>query len=350
MPESLKNEKGLAFILVVWVLVLLIALGTEFAFSMRTEVNTTRNYKEDRETYFLAKAGIQLAMAELLQKASFHSITPEKGYIIGKPATSAKDQEEAQPTSIFSQKTEDSNSEETEEEIYESVREDIPLGQGTITYEIDDENGKLNLNNVSREILVKALELNGLEQGSERDGIADSILDWIDPDDNHRLNGAENDYYLSQFPPYRAKNGPLDSLEELLRVKGMSKELLYGDTQYDEAEDKEGLRPGLMRFFTVYNTPFFNPNTASLEVLKASFPTEKVQEILEAKEEKGFYGFTISSHFKIRATGKLDGSETRHTITAVLEKVGTDEKAKMLVRYWRDNDVSYQPADTFESN
>ena len=125
MPESLKNEKGLAFILVVWVLVLLIALGTEFAFSMRTEVNTTRNYKEDRETYFLAKAGIQLAMAELLQKASFHSTTPEKGYIIGKPATSAKDQEEAQPTSIFSQKTEDSNSEETEEEIYESVREDI---------------------------------------------------------------------------------------------------------------------------------------------------------------------------------------------------------------------------------
>ena len=85
MPESLKNEKGLAFILVVWVLVLLIALGTEFAFSMRTEVNTTRNFKEDREAYFLAKAGVQLAMAELLQKASFHSISPEKGYIIGRP-------------------------------------------------------------------------------------------------------------------------------------------------------------------------------------------------------------------------------------------------------------------------
>ncbi|QPJ62925.1 MAG: general secretion pathway protein GspK [Candidatus Nitronauta litoralis] len=332
MPESLKNEKGLAFIIVMWVLVLLIALGTEFAFSMRTEVNTTRNFKEDREAYFLAKGGIQLAMTELLQKARYHSITDEKGFIIGQPEAPPEEGEEA------NQQT--AQEEVPEEAIYETAREDIPLGGGLITYTIEDENGKLNLNRVSREILVKALELNGMEQGSDRDSIADSILDWVDADDNHRLNGAENDYYLSQFPPYHAKNGPLDSLGELLKVKGMTPELLYGDEEYDEAEDKEGLKPGLVRLFTVYNTPYFNPNTAPVEVLRASFPEEKVQDILNAKQEKGYYGFTLSSHFRIKATGSFENSSTRHSIVAVIEKVGTDEKAKMLIRYWKDNDFS----------
>ncbi len=331
MPESLKNERGLAFILVIWVLVLLIALGTEFAFSMRTEVNTTRNFKEDREAYYLAKAGMQLAMTELLQKARYHSITEEKGFIIGQP----------QPTPEPGQQVNQTPEEEVPEDaIYETAREDIPLGAGLITYTIEDENGKLNVNRVSREILIKALEQNGMQQGSDRDEIADSILDWVDEDDNHRLNGAENDYYLSQFPPYHAKNGPLDSLSELLKVKGMTEELLYGDPEYDEAEDKEDLKPGLVRLFTVYNTPFFNPNTASREVLLASFPEAKVQDILAAKEEKGYYGFTLSSHFRIKATGSFENSATRHTILAVMEKVGTDEEAKMLIRYWKDNELT----------
>ena len=58
--------------------------------------------------------------------------------------------------------------------------------------------------------------------------LVDSIMDWRDPDDLHRLNGAENDYYMGQSPPYRCKNGPLDSLEELLLVRGVTPELLFG--------------------------------------------------------------------------------------------------------------------------
>jgi type II secretory pathway component PulK len=45
-----NNESGIALILVLWVMVLLIALSTEFALSMKTEVNTTRNFKEDAES------------------------------------------------------------------------------------------------------------------------------------------------------------------------------------------------------------------------------------------------------------------------------------------------------------
>src|SRR5947207_2464686 len=58
--------------------------------------------------------------------------------------------------------------------------------------------------------------------------IANSILDWIDPDEDTRSNGAENDYYSTLSSPYRCKNGPLDTLEELLLVKGVTPQLLFG--------------------------------------------------------------------------------------------------------------------------
>ncbi|MFQ5483692.1 MAG: hypothetical protein ACE5ER_13150, partial [Nitrospinaceae bacterium] len=94
----------------------------------------------------------------------------------------------------------------------------------------------------------------------------------------------------------------------------------------------------LMRLFTVFNIPFFNPNTAEEEVLSIAYPADKVQEILSARNSKGYYAETLSSHFRVQATGKMNHSETRHTIVAVLEKVGTDETAQLLVRYWKDNE------------
>src|SRR5262249_3878374 len=59
--------------------------------------------------------------------------------------------------------------------------------------------------------------------------VANSILDWLDPDDDPRENGAESETYSGMSPPYRAKNGPLDSVEELLLVKGVTPQLLFGN-------------------------------------------------------------------------------------------------------------------------
>jgi type II secretory pathway component PulK len=60
------------------------------------------------------------------------------------------------------------------------------------------------------------------------DEIADAILDWIDADDNQRPNGAESQYYASLSPPYAPRNGPPVSIEELLLVRGVTPELLFG--------------------------------------------------------------------------------------------------------------------------
>jgi hypothetical protein len=57
---------------------------------------------------------------------------------------------------------------------------------------------------------------------------ADAILDWLDADDDPRDYGTEGAYYRSEEPPYDAKNGPLDSLDELLLIRGVTPQLLFG--------------------------------------------------------------------------------------------------------------------------
>jgi len=325
-----NNESGIALILVLWVLVLLIALGTEFALSMKTEVNTTRNFKEDAETYYLAQAGMTLAKAEILSDAEYHSWTEEKGFIFG-PVDSGNIEDEDNPTPEVP-------SEEEPETPEPPQRTKLPLGKGFIHYSIRDENGKININTASRDVLIKMLSANGIPLGADRDTIVDSILDWIDKDDRHRVNGAESEYYRGLSPPYSAKNGPLDTLEELLKIKGVTPELFYGSEEYKPQESSGAENaPGLARILTVQGVSQFNPNTAERAVLEIMYPESQVDEILEKKEERGWYNQSKSTHFKIEATGKFEHSPTQHTIVAIIEKHPLGDESTMLTRYWNDN-------------
>lgn len=62
--------------------------------------------------------------------------------------------------------------------------------------------------------------------------VADAILDWLDADEEPRPLGAEfDDYYLHLPNPYKPANGPIESIEQLLLVRGVTPQLLFG---YDE--------------------------------------------------------------------------------------------------------------------
>ncbi|GIX03068.1 MAG: general secretion pathway protein GspK [Planctomycetaceae bacterium] len=103
-------------------------------------------------------------------------------------------------------------------------------GQSTVRYGLLDESAKLNLNKLLKLSLTEdqqrdmLLALPGMTEE-----IADALLDWLDEDDNPRLYGVETDYYESLSPGYPCRNGPLTSLEELLLVRGVTPELLYGE-------------------------------------------------------------------------------------------------------------------------
>lgn len=99
-----------------------------------------------------------------------------------------------------------------------------------IRHGIQDESVRLNLNallvieqrfpGAGRQLLMA---LPGMTED-----VADAILDWIDSDDEPREFGCEAEYYLTLDPPYEPKNGPLDTIEELLLVRGVTPELLFG--------------------------------------------------------------------------------------------------------------------------
>lgn len=71
---------------------------------------------------------------------------------------------------------------------------------------------------------------------------ADSILDWIDADDEAREFGAEADYYQRLDKPYSPRNALPESLEELLFVKGVHRDAFYGTGfATDEMLDRRSL-------------------------------------------------------------------------------------------------------------
>jgi len=113
----------------------------------------------------------------------------------------------------------------------------------------------------------------------EAEDLLDALADWIDQDDEERHGGAEEGYYRGRTPPYACRNGPVTTLEELLLVKGMTPELLFGGTGYE----------GLADYITVMgNTGVINLNTAPLPVLQALSPdmTAKLaQELIDFRED-----------------------------------------------------------------
>ena len=106
---------------------------------------------------------------------------------------------------------------------------------------IVSEAGKWNVNSIDPHMLEKVLTACGLEYGTQTTRVANSILDWIDEDDLRRIEGAETPYYMGLEHAYPAKNGPLESIEELLLVQGVDGPLFQGA---DET-------PGLIDFLTV---------------------------------------------------------------------------------------------------
>ncbi len=103
-----------------------------------------------------------------------------------------------------------------------------------------DEGGKLNINSLialdpTGQVLYNAL----MKLPDMTAAIADAIVDWVDADDEARPEGAESSHYLSLPNPIKAKNGPLNSLDELLFVKGIDPYLLYGgDTNRNGVQDE----------------------------------------------------------------------------------------------------------------
>jgi type II secretory pathway component PulK len=139
--------------------------------------------------------------------------------------------------------------------------DDTPSSITPFRFGVIDEGGKININalmkldssgQIAHDMLIN---IPGMTEE-----LVNCILDWIDPDDTPRSSGAENDYYSTLSPPYRCKNGPLDTPEELLLVKGITPPLLLGNDLnrngiLDPGEDDGTgvVNQGLSAYFTCFS-------------------------------------------------------------------------------------------------
>lgn len=254
---TIPSNRGLALIIVMVVITFFSILVAGFSYSMKVETRLARNSGFDSEMDWLGRSGIELAK-----------------YVLGQQRTIPNE-----PYDSLNQKWAggpgNSNS------VLADVRLDnLAIGRGTVSVKITDCERKLNINMADELVLTHALSVIGVE-AVESSSIVGSILDWIDLDDNNHMGGAESDYYQQFDPPYVAKNGPIDDINELLLVKGVTPELFWGPKYSgppgvsQASHSRLGREPeritysiGLVDVFTPFGTRFVNINTASATVLQ----------------------------------------------------------------------------------
>jgi general secretion pathway protein K len=145
-----------------------------------------------------------------------------------------------------------------------------------VSVRIYDLAGKINIRLIPQPKMRQLLEKRVGKDLEKLSALEDTWMDWIDQDDLKRMNGAEKDYYETLTPPYKPRNSALETVEELLLIKGF-------------AEVFEGLE--LDTIFTVYGNIFgTNPNLATQEVLMILPGTDAdiVKKILVKRRDSEF--------------------------------------------------------------
>jgi general secretion pathway protein K len=235
-------------------------LAGAFAYSMKVETRLARNGNSEEELQWLGRSGVEYARWILAQQL----MVPNEPYDALNQVWAGG------PGGIGT-----SNSPLAE------VQKEVHLGNGTFTWKIVNMESKANINSAGEGMLQQGLILMGVDAG-QATPIVNSILDWIDPDNNTRIQGAENDYYQNLTPPYSAKNGLIDDMSELLLIKNITPELYWGTSSGDHPPgaflpridrthlptDAPSFPVGLVDLFTPVSDGKINLNTAPATVLQ----------------------------------------------------------------------------------
>ncbi len=177
------------------VVLLLTVIIFEIDFQSRADLRAAQNFRDDLSAYYLALSGV----------------TAGKGFL----------EEDLRTAGTVDHLG----------EIWASTIPPFSIGDGEVSGKITDEAGKFNINTMldaqGVPILFKKTQLENLFRLVSVDPtLVDAIIDWRDQNTTTiSSNGAEDETYQALEFPYSAKNGHLATLEELLYIKGITKEV-----------------------------------------------------------------------------------------------------------------------------
>jgi len=255
-PDNRKTQparRGMIFVTALGIIVVLTGLVLSFAQNMRTEVLASANRLAALQADAIEQGAEQWVMGQVDLNASG-----------GSSSTASTTGAAATPDSWTL--------------VYNTPAEALQVGGGYFwlirpdedsdqqyDYGIIDESSKLNLNatTFTSDVLLQ------LPTNITQD-VADAVTDWNTAATKASSDGAETDYYNGLQEPYDAKNQPYETVEEMLLVKGITPDVLYGyDLNRDgvvtdaerQAAQSSGLitsatndSRGIFRYLTVYSS------------------------------------------------------------------------------------------------
>jgi len=272
-----KKKSGFAVIIALIAVTVLSILAAALAIFMKVESQLAQNGNDDEKLLWIGRAGVERACWILSQEPQ--GPTSLKQIWAGGPGDGP----------------------ETNSPLAGISLDNFPVGDGSVSLHIVEMESKININRADTPLLTQVLTTMGVDAGSIST-VADSIQDWIDPDDNMRPAGAESDYYQGLSPSYYAKDAPMDDIEELQLVKGVTPLMFKGGSAADpnspfqhhklgfgNAPGQEDYPFGLRDVFTPFSNGKINVNTADANVLQClpGMDVNSVQNILTLRESAG---------------------------------------------------------------
>ena len=182
LPPVAARQRGVAMVLVIWLIAFLTVLLGAFSLIARTENLQARHLFDSTSARYAAEAGLERAVFELRRPDQLVRWVGE-----GRP--------------------------------YE-----IPFGDAVVHVELPAESGKIDLNTAGDELLQGLFVSAGLDL-DRATALSDAIQDWRDADDNTRPHGAEAPDYKSAGLSYVPRNAPFQTVSEVQQVFGMTYEI-----------------------------------------------------------------------------------------------------------------------------
>ncbi len=321
-----KSKQGAALIVALWVLIILSLIVGSFAFEVNLEGMLVSHKRKKFRAEMLALSGLEYGRAILDQLKNAKQLEVEN---------IENDEDGFMLAALHIKRGLASTS---------AIKMD---DDGMFTITIDSAEGGLNINLLDREGWLDIFELANIPS-TDWDSMIDCLEDWIDTTDLHGLNGAESDDPFYQERGYPVKNGPLDSVEELLLIKNWGPDVLYGKPADEESDEIFGIA----KLLTVWGDGRLNLNTASPDAMRASgLSDEQIMDLLEERKgldgefgtvddglPEGYLGndgrFKLQSQF-VKVTSVGDIFDNRYQIECIMLLKNKDS----VIVYWNEGPV-----------
>ncbi len=296
------DKTGSALVAVLAALALIMALLSEFVYSVYTSTISFDYWQKSQTLSLAARSGIVLSAKAISRAGEIYSLSPKGTLLLPVPKV----------TDSF---------------------------KGSLTITAYDENARFNLNSLvyqngqvnpaayeSFKMLLRALKIN--------EEVADLIVDWLDRDHDERIRGSEEG----------AKNAYFDALDEIYEIKGL------------RGEDIEGL----WEYVTVYgydriDSQLVNINSATLPVImsidsrvskemadriihyRSLEPFKSPSDITKVSGFEGPIGQSMIGKIavrvrRLRILSEAEIDKVKRTIECVIELQGSSP----IVRYWSE--------------